>query len=235
MPKNAYFSHLPAVQALAERPLVLDAPVTFLVGENGMGKSTLIEAIAVAYGLNPEGGSRNFRFATNASHSDLHQFLSIRRNAYPKDSYFLRAESFYNVASHIDELDRQPAAAPPIIEGYGGISLHHQSHGESFLSLVQNRLGGNGLYLWDEPEAALSPMRLLTLLLEIKRLVNAHSQLIIATHSPILMAFPNAEILQLSENGIHTVSYEQTEHYQVTKQFLNEPKRMLHHLLEENR
>ena len=233
LPKDAYFSHLPAVKALAETPLTFTAPITFLVGENGMGKSTLTEAIAVAYGLNPEGGSRNFRFTTNASHSDLHNYIGIRKGELPKDSFFLRAESLYNVASHIDALDRQPAAAPPIIGGYGGISLHKQSHGESFLSLVQNRLGGQGLYIWDEPEAALSPMRLLTLLCEMKRLVHADSQLIIATHSPILMAFPGAEILELTPNGIRSISFDQTEHYRVTKQFIDDPKRMIHYLLEQ--
>jgi predicted ATPase len=232
LPADAYFTHLPAVKALVDHPLTLTTPVTFLVGENGMGKSTLTEAIAVAFGLNPEGGSRNFRFTTNASHSGLHQYLGIRKTAYPKDSFFLRAESFYNVASHIDALDKQPAAAPPIIEAYGGLSLHRQSHGESFLSLVQNRLGGEGMYIWDEPEAALSPMRLMTLLCEMKRLVEGNSQLIIATHSPILMAFPGAEILELSADGIRSVSLEQTEHYQVTKQFISDPQRMLHYLLE---
>ena len=231
LPNDAYFAHLPAVKALAQRPLTLTAPVTFLVGENGMGKSTLIEAIAVAFGLNPEGGSRNFRFTTTSSHSELHGYIGLRKGGIPNDSYFLRAESFYNVASHIDELDRQPAAAPPIIGGYGGVSLHKQSHGESFLSLVQNRLGGQGLYIWDEPEAALSPMRLLTLLCEMKRLTDGGSQLIVATHSPILMAFPHAEIWQLTHEGMERVEYRQTEHYRVTKQFIDDPNRLIHHLL----
>jgi predicted ATPase len=211
---------------------VLDAPVTILVGENGTGKSTLLEAVAVACGFNPEGGSRNFNFSTNATHSELHKCMRTVRRAYPKDGYFLRAESLYNVATNIEQLDRQRGFLPPLVESYGGSSLHHQSHGESFLSLVQNRLGGNGLYLFDEPEAALSPMRQMTLLSEIDRLVKSNSQLLIATHSPILMAYPGACILELSESGIHRVDYRQTEHYRTTREFLENPERMVHYLLD---
>ena len=232
--EQSYLKGLPVVQYLCKHPrLVLDADVTILVGENGTGKSTLLEAVAVACGFNPEGGSRNFNFSTNATHSELHKCLRVVRRAYPKDGYFLRAESLYNVATNIEELDRQPAFSPPLVESYGGRSLHHQSHGESFLALVQNRLGGNGLYLFDEPEAALSPMRQLTLLSEIDRLVKSGSQLLIATHSPILMAYPGACILELSEKGIRRVEYRETEHYRVTREFLENPERMVHYLLEE--
>lgn len=233
LPKDAYWKDLPVVKSLQKNPLRFQTPVTVLVGENGMGKSTLLEAIAVAYGFNPEGGSRNFHFATCDSHADLYAFLQLGKAAFAKDGYFLRAESFYNVASNIDEMDRQPAFSPPVIEGYGGVSLHCKSHGEGFLALVQNRLRGHGLYILDEPEAALSPMRLLTLLSEIHRLVQADSQLILATHSPILMAYPGASVLQLSEKGIQAVPYTQTEHYQITKGFLNDPESILHHLLRE--
>ncbi len=231
--ERSYLRSLPVVQYLCKHPqLVLDADVTILVGENGTGKSTLLEAVAVACGFNPEGGSRNFNFSTNATHSELHECLRIVRRAYPKDGYFLRAESLYNVATNIEQLDKQPAFSPPLVESYGGKSLHHQSHGESFLSLVQNRLGGNGLYLFDEPEAALSPMRQLTLLAEIDRLVKSDSQLIIATHSPILMAYPGACIYELSERGIERVEYRQTEHYRVTREFLENPERTVHYLLQ---
>lgn len=231
--EQSYLKGLPVVQYLCKHPrLVLDADVTILVGENGTGKSTLLEAMAVACGFNPEGGSRNFNFSTNATHSELHKCLRVVRRAYPKDGYFLRAESLYNVATNIEELDRQPAFSPPLVESYGGKSLHHQSHGESFLSLVQNRLGGNGLYLFDEPEAALSPMRQLTLLSEIDRLVKSGSQLLIATHSPILMAYPGACILELSQQGIRRVEYRETEHYRVTREFLENPERMVHYLLD---
>ena len=231
--EKSYLHGLPVVQYLIQNPrLVLNAPVTILVGENGTGKSTLLEAVAVACGFNPEGGSRNFNFSTNATHSELHGCMRIVRRAFPKDGYFLRAESLYNVATNIEQLDRQRGFLPPLVESYGGSSLHHQSHGESFLSLVQNRLGGNGLYLFDEPEAALSPMRQMTLLSEIDRLVKSNSQLLIATHSPILMAYPGACILELSEKGIERVDYKQTAHYRTTREFLENPERMVHYLLD---
>ena len=213
--------------------LTVDRPVTFLVGENGTGKSTLLEGVAVACGFNPEGGTRNFSFSTRATHSELGEYLTPARKRYPKDGFFLRAESFYNVATNIDELDKTPARAPRLIDSYGGVSLHCQSHGESFLALVQNRFGGKGLYLLDEPEAALSPSRLLTLMGEMDQLVKADSQFIVATHSPILMAFPGARIYELSEAGLRAVEYQETEHYQLTKRFLDNPERMLRYLLED--
>ena len=229
----SYLNRLPVVRYLAEQQrLPFSAGVTFFVGENGTGKSTLLEAIAVAFGFNAEGGSRNFRFSTNDTHSELWKCLTLAKKARPRDGFFLRAESLYNVATNIDELDASPSFDPPVIEGYGGVSLHHQSHGESFLAIVQNRFFGKGLYILDEPEAALSPMRLLTLMAEIDALVKNDSQFIIATHSPILMTLPHAEILEFSQNGIKKVSYGETEHFQITKQFLNDPERMLRHLID---
>lgn len=212
--------------------LHFDNPVTFLIGENGSGKSTLLEAIAVAYGFNAEGGSKFFNFSTNKSHSDFYKCLRLGKETPYKDGFFLRAESFYNVATHIDEMDKIPANAPPVIASYGGISMHEQSHGESFLALIKNRFHGNGLYILDEPEAALSPMRLLTLLSEIKYLVDKDSQFIISTHSPILMAFPNAKILEIKNEGIKQTTYRETEHYQVTKSFLDNPDRTFKYLFE---
>lgn len=233
--RNSYLHQLPAVQALqANKELAFPAPVTFLVGENSTGKSTLLEAIAVACGFNPEGGTKNFTFSTHQSHSDLYRALTPSRLHRERDGFFLRAESFYNVATNIDELDNAPGLGAPVIQSYGGVSLHQQSHGESFLALVQNRFGGKGLYLLDEPEAALSPARQLTLLAEIHRLVFCDSQFIIATHSPILMAYPGAHIWQLSSKGIEAVAYEETEHYQLTLRFLENPKRYLQYLLEDN-
>jgi len=233
-PKDSYIYSLPVTRHLSKMGrLNFDAPVTMLVGENGTGKSTLLEAIAVAMGFNPEGGGRNFTFSTNDSHSELWKHIDTIKSISPRDGYFLRAESLYNLASNIDEMDKAPSFDPPVINSYGGVSLHKQSHGESFLTLIKNRFGSNGLYILDEPEAALSPMRLLTLIAEIERLVNKNSQIIIATHSPILMAYPKAEIVELSESGIEKVDYTETEHYKVTRQFLENPERMLKYLLEE--
>lgn len=232
LPERSYLNRLPAVQALDRAtPLKFPSDVTFLVGENGTGKSTLLEAIAVACGFNPEGGTRNFNFSTRNTHSILGDYLTVGKTAFPKDGFFLRAESFYNVATNIDEMDEGPSFGPSLIDSYGGRSLHAQSHGESFLALVQNRFGGHGLYLLDEPEAALSPTKLLTLMVQIDLLVKEDSQFIIATHSPILMAFPHACIYLLDEKGVRQADYRETEHYQLTRRFLNDPERMLRYLL----
>lgn len=228
--EDSYVFELPALRSL--ETLALKKKVTFLVGENGTGKSTLLEAIAVAYGFNPEGGSRNFQFSTSKSYSELYRAIRFVKSAFPKDGFFLRAESFYNLATNLDELDAVRAPAPKLCSSYGGKSLHKQSHGESFFALLLNRFGGKGLYLLDEPEAALSPARQLTMLAQMNQLVKKDSQFIIATHSPILMAYPDAEILLLDETGIHQTAYEQTEHYQITKEFLNHPERMLRELLD---
>ena len=228
LPGDSWLNILPALAPLrsGER-LAFDSPVTFLVGENGAGKSTLLEGIAVACGFNPEGGTRNFSFSTRDTHSVLGDFLTVSRSAYPRDGFFLRAESFYNTASYIDELDAAPSFGPRLVDSYGGKSLHAQSHGESFLALVQNRFGGEGLYLLDEPEAALSPARQLTLLGQMRLLVGEGSQFVVATHSPILMAYPGAAIYLLSERGMERTEYRHTEHYILTRRFLNDPEGML--------
>ncbi|MEQ5841810.1 AAA family ATPase [Paraburkholderia acidicola] len=221
---------LPAVRSFDT--LVPHPKVTFLIGENGSGKSTLMEAIAVSMGFNPEGGTKNFNFGTRTSHSNLADYLRIAKGVRrPKDGFFLRAESFFNVATEIEKLDEEPAFSPPIIDSYGGRSLHEQSHGESFMALLMNRFSGKGLYLLDEPEAALSPQRQLTALARIHDLVTDDSQFFIATHSPILMAYPDATIYQFDANGMSKVAYEETEHYQVMRSFLMNPERMLRNLL----
>jgi predicted ATPase len=222
---------LPAVRAL-ER-MEFHAEVTFLIGENGSGKSTLLEAIAVACGFNAEGGSRNFSFSTRASHSELHRHLRVSRgHPRPRDGYFFRAESFFNVATEIEKLDAEPGPSPPIGPAYGERALHEQSHGESFLALVLERFDGNGLYLLDEPEAALSPKRQLAVLTRMHDLVKEKSQFIIATHSPILMAYPGAWIYQFTAEGVERVAYEDTEHYRITRSFLSNPGRMMEMLFE---
>lgn len=223
---------IPAIRELDY--LDFSPEVTFLVGENGSGKSTLIEAIAVAMGFNAEGGSKNFHFGTRETHTDLYRYLRLSKSYQrPKDGFFLRTESFYNVATNIDELDEEPGGGARIKNYYGGISLHEQSHGESFLALMINRFFGNGLYILDEPESALSPTRQLSMLTRMHDLVNDNSQFIIATHSPILMAYPNALIYQITDLGIYPVKYQDTEHYEITKLFLENPDRMLKELFAE--
>jgi predicted ATPase len=227
---EAYPFSVPAARELLD--LEFHADVTFIVGENGCGKSTLLEAIAIAWGFNAEGGTLNFRFSTRASHSELHRYLRLVKSARrPRDGFFLRAESFFNLASDIERMDSESSFSPPIIDSYGGRSLHEQSHGESFLALVINRFGGNGLYILDEPEAALSPTRQLAVLRRIHQLVEDNSQFIIATHSPILMAYPRAKIILLDQAGFTEVRYQDTEHYAVTKEFLADPARILGKLL----
>ena len=222
---KVYPFSIPSIQSLDE--LELDGKVTFLIGENGSGKSTLLEAIAVLAGFNAEGGSKNFRFGTRRSESCLHQFMRpVRGHRRPRDGFFLRAESYFNVATEIERLDDEPSGGARIIDQYGGVSLHEQSHGESFLALAMHRLRGHGLYILDEPEAALSPKRQLSLLSVIHELVEERaSQFVIATHSPILMAYPNARIYRLGPNGIERVAYEDTEHFRITRDFLNSPER----------
>lgn len=225
--EGSYLCGLPAVQYLRRAGgLDFAHDVTFFVGENGTGKSTLLEGIAVACGFNAEGGTRNFSFSTQATHSGLYRCLTVRRSRLPKDGFFLRAESFYNAASYLAgvyEAEYTLGLPTP----YGSQPLHAQSHGESFLSLVHNRFGPHGLYLLDEPEAALSPSRQMSLLAEIHTLVQQDCQFLIATHSPILMAYPDAEILQLTGEGIAPVAYRDTEHYRITKYFLDCPEKML--------
>ena len=233
LPPDSYLNTLPAVRFLQAGGRIDFAPaITFLVGENGTGKSTLLEAIALACGFNVEGGTRNFNFFTCPTHSELGEYLTVSRDRYPRDGFFLRAESFYNVATYIDQLNEE-GPGPRLIDCYGGSSLHEQSHGESFLALVQNRFGGEGLYLLDEPEAALSPTRQLTLMGQLHLLEGEGAQFVIATHSPILMAYPGAWIYQLSEDGIIRVDYRKTEHYCLTRRFLNDPERMLRYLFGE--
>ena len=220
---DSYLRQIPALRGLDS--LAFRRNVTFFAGENGSGKSTLLEALAAAYGFNPEGGTINYRFSTYDDLSGLADALRLTRNARirPSAGYFFRAESFFNVATAIMEKYNDDGKLP---------DYHRESHGESFLDFLSHS-DRQGLYLMDEPEAALSPQRQLTLLIYIIRMAQARSQFIIATHSPILLAVPDAEILHFSDAGIAPCAYEETESYRVTKMFLDSPGRMVRLLTEE--
>jgi predicted ATPase len=211
---------IPAIRAITT--LELDPHVTLFAGENGSGKSTLVEAIAVAAGFNAEGGSRNMSMSTRPSHSELHEALRLVQDTRPlRDGWFLRAESFYNLATHVEELG---------VSGYGDVPLHEQSHGESFLSLALHRFFGRGLYILDEPEAALSVQGQLALMRRMHELIEDGSQFLISTHSPILLGYPGARIYVLSEAGLEQSRYEDTEQYDLTRSFLGDRDRFLHYL-----
>ena len=228
--KESYLRNIPSLKNF--QGLEIEKPVTFFVGENGSGKSTLLEAIAIAIGLNPEGGSKNFNFSTKETHSELGSLLEIARGSRrEEDGFFLRAESFYNVATEVDQLKR--FGFTNFYDSYGGKSLHDQSHGESFRSLILNRFRPRGIYLLDEPEAALSPTSQMSLLCVIDELVKKDSQFIIASHSPIILAYPNADIYEFNENGLEKTTYKETDSYSVTKAFLDDPERMMNLLFDE--
>ena len=221
--KDSYLWNIPAVAGV-ER-VDFEKPVTCFVGENGSGKSTLLEAMAVSYGFNPEGGTKNYSFSTFDSHSELCDSLRLIRG--PRKArwgYFLRAESFYNVAT-AEAAYSQSGGTPQ--------HLHEKSHGESFLATVQNNFRGGGVYLLDEPEAALSPQRQLTLLREIHTCAQTGAQFFIVTHSPILLGLPGAAILSFDDGPIHPIAYEETDSYQITSLFLSDRQRILRSLLEE--
>ena len=221
--ENSYLRKIEAIHNLEE--LVFEKPITFLVGENGSGKSTLLEAIAVAYGFNPEGGTKNYSFSTYDSHSKLYEAIRVAKGfRKEKWGYFLRAESFYNVATKEEEYADW---------GHPSQKYHEKSHGESFLALAQNQLRPNGLYLFDEPEAALSPQRQLTLLMEICSCAKQGSQFIIVTHSPILLGIPGAQIISFDDGFVHNCEYEDTESYKVTEMFINNREILLQRLLSE--
>ena len=229
-----YLRRIPTLMALGEEPLAFTSNVTFFVGENGSGKSTLLEAMAVAWGLNPEGGTANYAFRTHDSHSALHEGTEMRRGPLrPWSTFFLRAESFYNVASRSEDYDlmgdggvhyHNPATGRPAL-------LHEMSHGEAFLGFIQDSSKENGLYFLDEPEAALSPSRQLTLLYEMRQLAEHGSQLIVASHSPILLGLPGAQIVSFDGERLREVAYEETEAYQVTELFINDREGLLRRLL----
>lgn len=220
---DAYPFSIPAIRQLEE--LALDPRVTLFAGENGSGKSTLVEAIAIAAGFNPEGGSRHMTVSTRPSHSGLHEHVRlVRGRRRPRSGYFLRAESFFNVATYIESI-------PDAVASHGGRPLHEQSHGESFLSLVEHRFVAGGLYILDEPEAALSVRGVLALILRMRDLTAQGSQFIVSTHSPILLGFPDATIYVLSEKGIVKTPFDDVESVRLTQDFLRDREHFLHYLL----
>lgn len=215
--QHSYLRQIEAIKGLEK--LEFSKPITFFVGENGSGKSTLLEAIATSYGFNPEGGTKNYNFSTYDSHSDLYEAMRIAKGyRKAKGGYFLRAESFYNVATKEEEYADLEHPSQ---------KYHEKSHGESFLALAQSQLRPNGMYIFDEPEAALSPQRQLTLLMEIYECAKNGSQFIIVSHSPILLGIPDAEILCFDDGQVHPCAYEDTDSYQVTKMFINNREQLL--------
>lgn len=217
---DSYLRGIEAIRGLEE--LQFKKPITFFVGENGSGKSTLLEAIAIAYGFNPEGGTRNYHFSTKDTHSELCGAIRLIRNpARPRWGYFLRAESFYNVATAEEDYAERSR------------EYHRKSHGESFLAVAQDNFNGNGIYLLDEPEAALSPQRQLTLMLEIIRCARKNAQFIVVTHSPLLLGMPDSEILSFDSGTVHPIEYEETDSYRITEMFIRDRERFLNRLLRE--
>jgi predicted ATPase len=226
--RGKYPFNIPAIASL--KSLRISSRVCFFVGENGTGKSTLLEAIASHYGFGLEGGNRNFSPSTTDSLKSIEPLVGALRLSFTKRTgagFYLRAESFFNVASHVDQVGAS--------ESYGGKSLHSQSHGESFLSLLQNRFTRSGFYLMDEPEAALSPQRQLSFLILLNELVrgNDNIQFLVATHSPILLAFPGAQIYSFDDDEIHEITYRESQPFQLVSQFVAAPERYLNALFSE--
>jgi len=231
---DAYPFNVPVIKSLYS--LDIRSRVCFFIGENGTGKSTLLEAVASVYGFGKEGGSRNISFATaEKDTNDLSNYIKLSWSQKILGGYFFRAESFFNLASYIDELSKDPLEGGKAYTSYGGESLHVKSHGQSLLALFKNRFSGNGFYLLDEPEAALSPKKQLSLLVIISNILkeNPNSQFIIATHSPILLAFPDSQIISFDNEQLETINYEDAESYQITKYFLNNPKQYVDKLLDD--
>ncbi len=220
---DSYLHFIEAISGVNR--ISFNSPVTFFSGENGSGKSTLLEAMAISEGFNPEGGTKNYSFSTFDSHSELYEAVTLSHCKFAKWGFFLRAESFYNVATMEENYQKMPGGRP--------MHLHEKSHGESFLDMLQKNFQNDSIYFLDEPEAALSPQRQMTLLLEINRCVKEGSQFFIVTHSPILLGFPNAEILSFDNGTIHKCSYEDTSSYQVFSMFLKDRKHMIDLLFEQ--
>jgi predicted ATPase len=232
---DQYPFSIPTVRSLDE--IGFRSRICFFAGENGSGKSTLLEAIAAHYGFGPEGGNRNFQndsTETNHSIDPLVRALRLSFDVRTGAGYFLRAESFFNTISHMDNLDAEPSFAPPISSFYGGRSLHARSHGESFFTLLDLKFRRNGLFLLDEPESALSPQRQLSFLLLMHDVLRKYknAQFIISSHSPVLLGYPDAQILSFDDGHIHEIGYEESAPVQIIRRFVNDRKAFLKQLLE---
>ena len=224
LPQDSYVQKIKPIASLQQ--LEFHSPVTFFTGENGSGKSTLLEAMAICDRFNPEGGTRNYAFSTNDSHSELWQAMTLIKGSRKSlHGYFLRAESFYNVASAEEIYSRDTREGPKY--------YHRRSHGESFLAVLEDNFSKNGIYYLDEPEAALSPQRQMTLLSHIYDYAGQGAQFFIATHSPILLSCPDAEILSF-DDIIQSKRYEETDSYRITKMFTDNTRYILEKLLHEN-
>lgn len=218
--RKSYLRDIPAISKL--NYLEFSSPVTCFVGENGTGKSTLLEAMAISFGFNPEGGTENYLFSTHDSHSELHKAVRLSKGTKrPKHGFFLRSESYYNVATYDEYYNHEP-------------TLHVKSHGEAFLTIAEQDFVPYGLYFLDEPESALSPQSQLAFLYEIYKNAEAGAQFFIATHSLILLGIPNAELLGFDDGEIHKCHYEDTSQYQVMELFINHREQVLKHILDDS-
>jgi predicted ATPase len=232
---ETYPFSVPALRAFED--LRLHTRVSFFTGENGSGKSTLLEAIAAHYGFGREGGTRNFLNSSTASNHSVDPLVRALRLSFDKRTgtgFFLRAESFFNVASHIDRLDEESfIGEPPVRDSYGGQSLHQRSHGESFFTLLEHKFQRNGLFLLDEPEAALSPQRQLSFLVLLHDVLCAYNdaQFIISTHSPVLLGFPGAQIVSFDDGHLHPIAYQDTAPFQIVRRFVTAREDFLEELL----
>lgn len=234
--RGGYPWDLPAIAQLIQG-LELHPKVTYLIGENGSGKSSLLAAIAMAAGMNPEGGSSNYAFPTEGKEAEAYAFSQravhtgladsvrlVRGGRRPRTDFFLRAESLFVASTYLERLGGDA------LRCYGGRSLQEQSHGEGFLALMIHRFGANGFYLLDEPEAALSTQNCLTCLRRIHELVEEGSQFAIATHSPIILAYPDARIYQCTDSGLKPTEYDDAEPVRLTASFLSARQRFLQEL-----
>jgi len=234
---TAYPFSVPTIASLPE--ISIHSRIAFFAGENGTGKSTLLEAIAAHYGFGPEGGNRNLQFETSDSSRSVDRLTRALRLSFDIRTgrgFYFRAESLFSLATQIDEWDKDPGLGGRIIDGYGGVSLHNHSHGETFFTVLDNKFRNSGLFLLDEPEAALSPQRQLSFLLLIRDTLRRYkdAQFLISTHSPVLLGYPGAQIFSFDDGHLHEIDYEDTEPLQIVRRFVNDRDSFIQELFEES-